>query len=286
MTKFTNLGYYNGEIGEADELKIPLLDRSNYFGDGVYDATIGRNKVIFALEEHIERFWNSAKGIGIELPFSKKELEDKFYKLLERFKGGDFLLYWQLSRGTALRNHAFPKDSKPNLMILITPFTLPDLKKKIRLITFNDLRFEYCNIKTLNLLPSVLASQAAAEKGAQEAVFVRNSKTVTECAHSNVSILKDGKLKTHPADRFILPGIGRKHLIAKAKELGIPVLEEEFSVQELFDSDEVLVTSSGTFCAGAFEIDGKSVGGKAEETLEKLQDELTKDFLESTKARK
>lgn len=190
MAKFNNLGYYNGQIGEAGDLRIPLLDRANYFGDGVYDATAGSNKVIFALDEHIDRFWNSSSGIGLDLPFSKKELKDKLYELLEQFNGSDFFIYWQVSRGTAPRKHVFPQQVKPNLMVLINPFKLPDLNQKYKLITFKDLRFEYCNIKTLNLLPSVLASQAAAEKGAQEAVFYRSCGTVTECAHSNVSILK------------------------------------------------------------------------------------------------
>jgi D-alanine transaminase len=127
-----------------------------------------------------------------------------------------------------------------------------------------------------------MAAQKTEEAGCQEAVFHRGTR-VTECAHSNVSILKDGILKTAPTDNLILPGIARAHLIKMCKLFNIPVDEIEFTLKELMEADEVIVTSSGQFCITASEIDGKAVGGKAPELIKKLQDALLNEFLEETK---
>jgi D-alanine transaminase len=144
------------------------------------------------------------------------------------------------------------------------------IDKKLKLITYPDIRYELCNVKTLNLLPNVLASQRAFEKGCDEVAFHRNG-TVTECAHNNISILKDGVFRTHPLTNHILPGTTRRHLIQHCGELGIPVDETAFTVDELFAADEVIVTSIGSLCNPVSEIDSKPVGGKAPELLKKLQ---------------
>ena len=144
-----------------------------------------------------------------------------------------------------------------------------------------DHRFNLCNIKTLNLIPSVLANQRAAERGCDEAVLHRGSR-VTECAHSNISILKDGVLRTAPTDELILPGITRKHLLALAKEHGIPTLEEPFSMVELMNADEVIVTSSSALCMKVETIDGIPVGGKDPHRLKVLQDAYLEKFQRET----
>jgi D-alanine transaminase len=144
-----------------------------------------------------------------------------------------------------------------------------------------DTRFLHCNIKTLNLIPSVIASQRAKEAGCFETVFHRNGR-VTECAHSNVHIIKDGKLITAPTDNLILPGIARKHIIEACKKMGIPVLEEPYYLEQLLDADEVLVSSAGALCLAANQIDGKPVGGKATDLVTKLQKNLLQDFIDQT----
>lgn len=277
MEKFEALGYYNGKYGPLDEMMVPMNDRACYFGDGVYDATYCANHVIFAIDQHIDRFFNSAGLLKMELPMTKEELKEELYKMVEKVEGEQLLVYWQATRGTARRDHAFPK-CKANLWMMIKPYHLRDLSIKLKLITYKDLRFEYCNIKTLNLIPSVLAYQAAVEAGCDEAVFYREGGIVTECAHSNISILKDGILYSHPTDQFILPGIARIHLVAQSKKVGIPVSETAFTVEEMMNADEIIVHSSGTFASGVCEIDGKPVGGKAPELLKKLQDVLMEEF--------
>jgi len=277
-----NLGYYNGEYDLIENMKIPMNDRVCYFGDGVYDATYSRNHKIFALDEHIDRFYNSAGLLGIKIPHTKDELRELLKEMVEKVDDGEQFVYWQVTRGTEERNHAFPsEDVRANIWIILKPLAIKDMSKKVKLITLEDTRFLHCNIKTLNLLPSVVAAQKTKEKGCDEAVFHRGER-VTECAHSNVSIIKDGILKTAPTDNLILPGIARAHLIKMCKKFEIPVNETAFTLKELMDADEVIVTSSGQFCMATKEIDGVEVGGKAPELIEKLQKALLQEFIAET----
>lgn len=275
-----NLGYYNGNYGLLEEMTLPMNDRVCYFGDGVYDATYSRNHVIFALDEHIDRFFNSAGLLKIKIPYTKDELKEILNDMVKKVDSGEQFVYWQVTRGTAMRNHAFP-NVPANIWIILKPLNIKDMSQKAKLITLEDTRFLHCNIKTLNLLPSVMAAQKTEEAGCQEAVFHRGDR-VTECAHSNVSIIKDGILKTAPTDNLILPGIARAHLIKMCKSFEIPVDETAFTLKELMEADEVVVTSSGQFCITAYEIDGKPVGGKAPEIIKKLQDALLNEFLNET----
>jgi len=275
------LGYYNGEIDELDQIKIPMLDRACYFGDGVYDVTYCRNYKIYALEEHVERFFRSAELLRIAPPISQSELAELLSELVKRLESGNLWVYFQLSRGTEPRNHAFPKDARANLWIMLKPAEIKDTYRPMRCITLEDTRFYHCNIKTLNLLPNVLATQATVEAGVDECVLHRGE-IVTECAHSNLSILKDGRLITHPADNLILAGTGRAHLIEACRVFGIPVCEETYTLDELKNADEILITSASALCVRVLELDGKPIGGKAAEAVKRLQDYLLQDFLAKT----
>lgn len=277
-----NLGYYNGKYGEADEMMIPMNDRVCYFGDGVYDATYSRNYKIYALDEHIDRLYNSAALLRIEIAQTKEEMRDILNEMVGKMDTGENFVYWQVTRGTGKRNHLFPTDgSKGNLWINISPKDIVDIHKQLKLITMEDTRFFHCNIKTLNLIPSVMASQKAKEMGCDETVFHRSGR-VTECAHSNVHIIKDGVFRTAPLDNLILPGTARAHLITACHKLGFGVSEEPFSVAEMMAADEVIVSSAGSLCLQAVEIDGKPVGQKAPEILTALQDEVLRVFMEET----
>lgn len=276
------LGYYNGKYAEIDEMTIPMNDRVCWFGDGVYDATCAGNYVIFNLEEHIDRFYNSAKLLSIKIPMDKRELADLLTDLVRKLDSPDQFVYWQVTRGTAPRSHAFP-EGPANLWVTCRPAGIGDMEHtRLKLITVEDTRFLHCNIKTLNLLPSVMAAQKTAEAGADEAVFYRPGSRVTECAHSNVHMIKDGVFRTAPTDNLILPGIARAHLIKMCRKLEIPVVEEPFTLDELMAADEVIVSSSSNFCMQAVEIDGKPVGEKAPELLRALQHELLEEYLEYT----
>ena len=276
------LAWYNGKTAPVEEMMIPMCDRSTFFGDGVYDATAVANGVPFALKEHIDRFWASFSALRIPFAMSKAELEELLLRLCRQVEGPCQILYWQTTRGSAPRSHAFPPSSVPaNLLCTISPFSMAPHTKRLRLITTEDTRYLHCNIKTLNLLPNVMAAQKAAEAGCDETVFHRGD-TVTECAHSNIMILQNGALRTMPLCNLILPGITRGHLLGIARQNGIPVVEEAFTVADMMQADEVIVTSSGALCCAADEIDGKPVGGRAPALLATLQQAYNARFLQET----
>jgi D-alanine transaminase len=277
------LGYYNGAVAPLDEMRIPMNDRACWFGDGVYDTAYCANRVIFALDEHVDRFFNSAALLLIRLPWSKEEVADLLRSLAQKTEDADLFVYWQVTRGTAPRTHVFPENTPPNLWITLTPVKLNNVYKKAALITEEDTRFLLCHIKTLNLLPNVLASEKAKRAGAYEAVFHRGGR-VTECAHSNIHILKDGVFRTAPADNLILPGIGRAHLIRLCGAMGIPVDQRPFTLGEMTEADEVIISSAGNLCTAAGHIDGKAAGGKAPGLLRRLQDAAREEFQAATGA--
>lgn len=278
-----NLGYYNGKYGLIEEMQIPMLDRVCWFGDGIYDATYTHNHKIFDIDAHLDRFYNSAKLLDINMPVERAELEKLLNELVQKVDSGDQFVYMQVTRGSGLRGHIYAEDIKANLWITLTPSPVADTYKKVNLITYEDKRFEYCNVKTLNLIPSCLAATAADRAGCDEAIFHRGN-IVTECAHSNCSIFKDGKVISHPLTNHILPGTARLRLLAFAEKLGYGVEEREYTLDELMNADEIVVHSAGSFCLAAATVDGKPVGGKAPEMLKTIQDALVADFEEQCRA--
>ena len=277
-----NVGYFNGKMGPLEEMEVPMGDRALYFGDGIYEATCVANRIPFALEEHLDRMYNSMRLLEIPFKMEREQVRRELQSVIDAAEDAPIhFLYWQVTRGNGPRNHVFPEGVEPSLMIFVKPHTMKPMDVPYRLISMEDHRFNLCNIKTLNLIPSVLANQRAAERGCDEAVLHRGSR-VTECAHSNISILKDGVLRTAPTDELILPGITRKHLLALAKEHGIPTLEEPFSMVELMNADEVIVTSSSALCMKVETIDGIPVGGKDPHRLKVLQDAYLEKFQRET----
>ena len=277
-----NLGYYNGKIDLIENMTIPMNDRACYFGDGIYEVTYARNYKLYCLDEHLDRLYRSAAKLNIKVPLTKEEFTDLLYDLVKRVDSHEQIIYWQISRGTAFRIHAPKEELTANVFINIRPMSIKDTYQPMKLITMEDTRFLHCDIKTINLIPAVMASIKAQEMGVDETVFHRGE-FVTECAHSNVSIIRaDGALQTAPADNKILEGIARGNLIKFCKKFGVPVIEEAFTLDEMMNASEIIVTASGTLCAPASEVDGIKVGGKAPELLKQLQDALVGDFIEKT----
>lgn len=276
------VGYYNGEIGPLEEMKIPMLDRAVYFGDGCYDATTFANNNIFAADDHLDRFYNSCKLLEIPFEMSREELRAELQKCIDANEIDHGMLYWQCSRGTTYRGHQFPPASvKPNLMIFTVPCDLIPFDKTFRLISMEDTRFLHCNIKTLNLIPNCMAMQRAVEAGCDEVVFHRGNR-VTEGAHSSLAIIRDGVFCTPPADELILPSITRKHFLELCSRLGIPSRIAPFTVDELLTADEIMILSTGSHCIAVCEVDGRPVGGKAPALLDRLQQAYQQEFLEGT----
>jgi D-alanine transaminase len=188
-------------------------------------------------------------------------------------EGDQLFVYWQVTRGVGMRNHPYGgAETKPSVWVFVKPLKMRDPYGAYKCITMEDTRFLHCNIKTINLLPAVIANQRAVEAGCDETIFHRGDR-VTECSHSNVHIIKDGVLKTAPCDNLILPGIVRKHVLSICRAIGVPVQEEPFTLAELMDADEVFFTSSSALCSRVKEIDGKPVGMKDEKTFAAIRNE-------------
>ena len=264
--------YYNGKIGRCDDISIPLTDRLIYFGDGVYDVILGHSGRMFLPDDHIDRLVKSMARLNIIHNLSKKELISLIYKLINISGYKSYLIYISCSRGADERRHSYLDCTSVNLLITIREF-YPQFSGALNLITMDDSRYDYCNIKTVNLIPSVIAATKAEMQGCDEAIFIKDG-IITECAHSNIFILKDNNLITHPESSCILSGITRKYLIKIAAECGISIVERGFTQEELFDADEVIVTSTTKFVKEALTINGICVGGKNPGLLSTLKNHL------------
>ncbi len=278
----TEIGYYNGKFVDRADASVSLNDRALYFGDGVYEVTYNRNHIPFALDEHLDRLFDSLEFMRIESPMTREEYTELFREAAKRIDSDKSITYLQISRGVYPRMHAFPpSDAKPGVMLFCVPFTLVDVNSPIKLTVRPDTRWGHCNIKSLNLIGNVMAAEQAAEKGAKETILHRDG-VVTECASSNLFIVENGVLRTAPKSNLLLGGITRKHLIELALEQGIPVREEAFTLDEMMAADEVILTSTSTHGARVYEIDGVSVGMKAQEIAVPLQNAYAKKLERET----
>lgn len=265
-----NIGYYNGVFAPIDELMVPACDRGMYFGDGAYEAIRVEKHVPFALDEHLDRLYDSLAALRIPFTMSREELVAILMECASRVDVDAIQLYFQVTRGTARRVHAFAPGATPNLLVFAYHYELVDIDVPRKVITLPDLRWGNCWIKSLNLIPGVLASQDALDAGCQDAILHRDG-VVTECTAANLLMLKDGVVRTAPVDGKIIPGVTRNHYLQLARENGIPVVEEAFTLEEAMDADELLITSTSVHGVRIVEIDGVPVCGRDIALAKRLQ---------------
>lgn len=267
-----NIAYYNGKISSIEEMTIPMNERSSYFGDGVYDAMFTVDHVPLQLDDHLRRFYRSAKKIDIDIPMPFEELRAMVLDFCRKIDSPDAMAYVQATRGVGMRGHAYRfAGGTPSLWVWVKPDMLDPMDRSYKAITMEDTRYFHCDIKTINLLPAVMANEKAMKAGCDEAIFHRGER-VTECSHSNVHILKNGTLYTAPCDELILPGITRAHILNICRQNGIPVVEEPFTLEEMMEADEIFFSSSSALTCRIGEIDGRKVGCKDEKTFAVIRD--------------
>ncbi len=274
-----NYAFYNGEYAPRDELKIPLFDRSIFFGDGVYDCMIGGKRGVYQLDKHLARLQKNAKLLYLDFGYSYNQLNDVINTLIRLSRLERYIVYIQVSRYAKERRHYCIDFTRCNLLITITEAQLDYDERPISLLSLEDIRYKMCNIKTLNLLPSVLASRHAESAGYDEAVLIRDG-IVTECAHSNISIIKNGSLYTHPLTRDILPGITRENLLGECRKMNIPVYERCFGYEELICADEIIVTSTTHFARRVEKIDKNSINFCKNSPFYELSRHMYSEFIE------
>lgn len=238
--------WMNGEIVAMDEARVGVEDRGFQFADGVYEVVKLYGGKPFTLQPHLERLERSAAGIDLALPLSRTLLAAEIGKLVARSGVRDGMVYLQLTRGAAPRNHLFPSHPKPTLLFYARPMPVPQRPGEgegVKLIAVEDDRWKRCWIKSIALLPNVLAKNKAVAAGADEAVFIENG-IVTECSASNLFAVIGGKLVTHPVGSKVLPGITRAVLLDCAAALDIPVDERGFVEEEALRASELFITST------------------------------------------
>jgi D-alanine transaminase len=236
-----------GAILPKKQAHISPDDRGFYFADGVYEVMRTYAGKLFRVHDHLTRFKNSLAAIRIQLP-DVDAIGEICLQLLERnqLQERDVFFYIQATRGIWGRNLLFPPGRIiPTLYISVMPIVPPEAEAEqgIRAITVPDIRWQRCDIKSIGLLPSVLARQAATEAGAAEAIFVRNG-VLTEGTHTNLFGVKKGVILTHPLNNHILPGVTRTVVLELCQLLNLPVSETPIQQKDLNEMDEIFVTST------------------------------------------
>lgn len=270
--------YVNGKFVPRADARVSVDDRGFVFGDGVYEVLRAINGRLFAAKFHNDRLRRSLEGIRIALPDgdSPERFAEIGKQLLKENElvNGEATVYMQVTRGASTRVHAFPPaDIKPTIYISVARFTpsAEFAQNGASVISHPDLRWGRCDLKTLNLLPNVLASQVAKERGAFEAMLVRDG-VVTEGAKTNFFGVVDGSLRTHPCDNHILPGITRSVLRDLARDLDIHLDETPIKAEEIPSLSELFLTGTTADVMPVVRVDGKPVGsGKPGELTRRLQ---------------
>jgi D-alanine transaminase len=252
---------YNGTFMPREDVRISFEDRGYYFGDGVYEVFRIYNGMLYEKEAHLRRLERSAREIRLPLPFALDEISEMIHALVEKENVADGILYLQITRGVAPRSHLFPEQTAPTLLAYCKPVARPvqAMEQGISAITIPDLRWLRCDIKTLNLLPNTLAKQEAADRGADEAILHRDG-TVTECSASNIMLVKNGIIRTHPANHLILHGITREVVLRLSRRLEIEVEERPFSLDEMAQADELFITGTTVEITPIIAVDDRPVG--------------------------
>lgn len=252
----------NGAFSAPEVTRVPIDDRGFLFGDGVYEAMRCYGGRVWALERHLLRLDRSLAAIAIPSECAAP-LRDWIQEAMERSQLAEAIVYVQITRGSAPRQHTFTPELSPNVLITVRP-TAP-VSAVVRAagavaICVPDQRWARRDIKSINLLPNVLAKQQAYDAGAFEAIFVEPDGRVTEGSSTNVFAILDGRICTHPADHYILGGITRDLVLGLARRLEMEIREEPFQVEALRAADEVFLSGTTTEVLGVTRLDGAPMG--------------------------
>ena len=262
----SRVAYVNGQYVAHGQATVHVEDRGFQFADGVYEVWSVFDGRMADFDGHMTRLHRSLDELRIPIPMTREALERVLKEAVRRNRVRDGLVYIQVTRGTARRDHPFPAEGTPP-SVIVTARALPLSKgdaaatKGVAVITHPDIRWGRCDIKTVGLLPNVLAKQAAKERGAAEAWMVDEMGLVTEGSSTNAWIVDEhGKLRTRDAQANILHGITRAAVLALAADEGIEVEERAFSVDEAKRGREAFYTSASGFVMPAVSIDGAKIG--------------------------
>lgn len=284
-----NIAYINGQFAHRHLASTSIEDRGYQFADGVYEVIAFYEQTLVDKPQHLDRLEYSLSELQIPLKPSRKTIEILIQETIRRNRINNGFIYLQITRGVAKRNHEFPKHPITPC-ITITANQLPGLKqKKIksgqRVITTKDIRWQRCDIKSIALLPNILAKQAAIETGAIEAIQINQEGFITEGSASNISIITfDNRLITHPANQHILSGITRNSILELAKSHNLTIEERHFTLEEAKNAAEIFISSTTKDILPITQIDDHTIAngavGERTQTLYNLYIDYIKQQIE------
>lgn len=272
--------YLNGDYVRLGDAKISVLDRGFIFGDGIYDVVPAYKGKPFRIDEHLNRLERSLKLIDLEIDYTHQDWEQLVLDMLARVGGGkDCIVYIQVTRGVAKRDHAFPVHATPTVFCMVSPFVRPTeaREKGLTAISIPDVRWQMCHIKSTSLLGNVLARQQAVDAGVDEVIQFREG-FMTEGASTNIWVVKDGVLLAPPRNHLILEGVRYRLLEDLAANAGIPFEARPITETEVEQADELMLTSATKEVLPIVQYNGKPVGtggvGPVYQTLRSGYDKL------------
>ena len=254
--------FLSGKLLPLEQATVSVLDRGFIFGDGVYELVPVYSRVPFRLDEHLARLERSLGEAKIRNPYSRAQWRAHIYRLIDAQPFEDQGVYFQVTRGVAKRDHAFPKDAEPTVFIMSNPLVNPprdQVEKGSAAISAQDNRWLRCDIKSISLIGNVLLRQVSAEQGAAETLLFREGK-LTEASASNVFIVRRGVIQSPPKSNLILPGITYDVVVELARANGLALEFKDVPENEVRSADEIWVTSSSKEVLAIVELDGKRVG--------------------------
>jgi D-alanine transaminase len=267
--------YLNGEFLPRAEAKLSVDERGFLFGDGIYEVTRAVRGNLFESERHLKRMWRGVRELRLNFTMSSEALVEAHLRLLRDngFTDGEAYVYLQITRGAAPRTHHFPPADTPvTVFMSATRFVPPNDKRAtgVSAVTYPDYRWSRCDLKTVNLLPAVMAKQNATDHDAFESIFVREA-VITEGSHTNVFGVVEGELRTYPNSNFILPGVTRDVVVELAHEMGIAMSETPIYIHEVPRLSELFLTGTTSDIMPIVRLDGVPVGdGKPGQIAKRL----------------
>jgi len=272
--------FLNGKLLPIEQATVSVLDRGFIFGDGVYELVPVYSRVPFRLEEHLVRLERSLGEAKIRNPYSRQQWRAHIYQLVDAQPFEDQGIYFQVTRGVAKRDHAFPKSVEPTVFMMANPLTNPpqaQIENGSAAVSAQDNRWLRCDIKSISLIGNVLLRQLSAEAGAAETILFRDGK-LTEASASNVFIVKRGVIQSPPKTNLILPGITYDVVVELARANSLPLEFRDIPDAEVRAADEIWVTSSSKEVLAIVELDGKRVGDGRPGPVFRRMYQLYQDF--------
>ena len=254
--------FLNGKFLPLEQAVVPVLDRGFIFGDGVYELIPVYSRAPFRMDEHLARLERSLAAVRIKNPYAREQWRDIIRKLVAQQPWEDQAVYFQVTRGVARRDHAFPAGVEPTVFVMCNPLVNPPaelVEKGAAAVSAVDNRWLRCDIKSISLIGNVLLRQVSADAGAAETILFREGK-LTEASASNVFVAKNGLLLSPPKSNLILPGITYDVVVEIAQATKIPLEFRDISEAEVRNADELWLTSSSKEILAVVSLDGKPVG--------------------------